>query len=112
MENAKYKDNQDFFDNSTTNEKIRIISNNIEEWQIIPTRRWQFICSNTKEWMEDRWPWYIFKAKVEDKNWKVKWYQICVSTDMDELVKRAYYKLNAYIEKNIYIQPKKENDTN
>jgi len=39
MTPTKYKDEQDFFDNSTTEEKIRIISNNIEERQIIPTRR-------------------------------------------------------------------------
>jgi len=112
MTPTKYKDEQDFFDNSTTEEKIRIISNNIEERQIIPTRRWQFICSSFETWMQEQWSWYIFRAKVEDKKWKIKWYQICVSTELNELVKVAYYNLWAYMKNNIYIQPKIIDDTN
>lgn len=35
MTETRYKNDQDFFDNSTTEEKIRIISNNIEERQTV-----------------------------------------------------------------------------
>lgn len=110
-EKIKYKDNQDFFDNSTNEEKIRIISNNIEERQIIPTRRGQFIC-DIKNWYKDKWPWYIFRAKIENIKGKVKWYQLWASTKIEDLIKIAYVKLanGWYLENNIYLPSNQPND--
>lgn len=108
MKTAKiYKDNQDFFDNSTNEEKMRIISNNVDERQIIPTKRWQFICSSVEDWMKEQWPWYIFRAKIENNKKQIKWYQIWVSTKFEDLIKIAYLKLvNCwYLEKNIFLPP-------